>query len=779
MPRQDVCAFCSSSEETASTRELQRTADGSLVAHYRCMLYSPMVIQKDSQEDTEGFDFKVESVRSEIIRGKKLKCTLCKNRGATIGCDVKSCKRTYHYLCLLKANGRTNSDEFVAYCAWHENVETTNDSKPLNKKGKGRQRLQKVTSKRRNNNIGHQQDNNDSWSLQSNRTRRRLKDTTGKTRRNDIKHEEENNGHPHTTAMQNVAIDDQPEATFLLAIHSTVEIDDNEEAIPSTSGQPMSSGTSSEESESILTPKVEDCFSLSGFPKQNRKYSTNRKPNKKLEEVMHTMSSREKRELSQIYTELGESQPNRTPEMDAASDKENGEMTTEGVTETSRGSDSSGRDTTSERLSDLNVHGIPSRCSTKRKHFTEEQPVSSQDEKIADKVSTSCSKRKKKLNNVISKHDGSLSSDGDISDGSAKDLRPQRLSETHPPGHSSITEPESILCSPLTLENDGSKAEVSTSVSDASLEKMENDLSTSPLSNGDILPVANSSNVKMLLNGKKGQNKRTISNIASPQQIMAISKKLKLGSFSGQFRSIVPQIQSTINSPRRNTTKNAEPEQKDGQATTKESTNCNITDQPFQVETNRDEPLKDQETSDDPMKKKDLVCLENTESITSEGQRFLHHTKLLPDMLPQQTELNLPEKEEIPENQDDSSVTEDSLLEESETPGPAKYEQPSEYHSGPSEMTTPVRRRLNGLLPRGIILSSSQYERVEDLDDMDGFGCAVAGQCRHLPEDRQAKYMSYILASADLFRAHPVLPEVDVLIANLRTFLESFEQSSP
>ncbi|KAM4047138.1 uncharacterized protein ACNLHF_010453 isoform 5-T5 [Anomaloglossus baeobatrachus] len=669
MPRQDVCAFCSSSEETASTRELQRTADGSLVAHYRCMLYSPMVIQKDSQEDTEGFDFKVESVRSEIIRGKKLKCTLCKNRGATIGCDVKSCKRTYHYLCLLKANGRTNSDEFVAYCAWHENVETTNDSKPLNKKGKGRQRLQKVTSKRRNNNIGHQQDNNDSWSLQSNRTRRRLKDTTGKTRRNDIKHEEENNGHPHTTAMQNVAIDDQPEATFLLAIHSTVEIDDNEEAIPSTSGQPMSSGTSSEESESILTPKVEDCFSLSGFPKQNRKYSTNRKPNKKLEEVMHTMSSREKRELSQIYTELGESQPNRTPEMDAASDKENGEMTTEGVTETSRGSDSSGRDTTSERLSDLNVHGIPSRCSTKRKHFTEEQPVSSQDEKIADKVSTSCSKRKKKLNNVISKHDGSLSSDGDISDGS--------------------------------------------------------------------------------------------------------------GSFSGQFRSIVPQIQSTINSPRRNTTKNAEPEQKDGQATTKESTNCNITDQPFQVETNRDEPLKDQETSDDPMKKKDLVCLENTESITSEGQRFLHHTKLLPDMLPQQTELNLPEKEEIPENQDDSSVTEDSLLEESETPGPAKYEQPSEYHSGPSEMTTPVRRRLNGLLPRGIILSSSQYERVEDLDDMDGFGCAVAGQCRHLPEDRQAKYMSYILASADLFRAHPVLPEVDVLIANLRTFLESFEQSSP
>ncbi|KAM4045110.1 uncharacterized protein ACNLHF_008927 [Anomaloglossus baeobatrachus] len=125
MPRQDVCAFCSSSEKTASTRELQRTADGSLVAHYRCMLYSPNVTQ-DSQEDTEGFDFNVESVRSEIRRGKKLKCTLCKKRGATIGCNVKSCKRTYHYLCLLKANGRTNSDEFVAYCAWHKNVETTN-----------------------------------------------------------------------------------------------------------------------------------------------------------------------------------------------------------------------------------------------------------------------------------------------------------------------------------------------------------------------------------------------------------------------------------------------------------------------------------------------------------------------------------------------------------------------------------------------------------------------------------------------------------------------------
>ncbi|KAM4045643.1 uncharacterized protein ACNLHF_009515 [Anomaloglossus baeobatrachus] len=159
MSRQDVCALCSSSEDSFIMGGLQRTEDGSLVGHYNCMLYSPKVIQ-NSQNDRGGFGFNVESMLSEIRRGKRLRCTYCKKKGATIGCIVKSCKRNYHYPCLLKADGTTNPIVYVAFCARHKNGNTTNDLESL-KKGKSRKGRKKAASKQRNNNIGHQQDNNE------------------------------------------------------------------------------------------------------------------------------------------------------------------------------------------------------------------------------------------------------------------------------------------------------------------------------------------------------------------------------------------------------------------------------------------------------------------------------------------------------------------------------------------------------------------------------------------------------------------------------------------
>ncbi|XP_073518796.1 uncharacterized protein [Phyllobates terribilis] len=606
--------------------------------------------------------------------------------------------------------------------------------------------------------------------------------------------------------MQNAQINDQRETTFLLAIHSAVKIDDSEEALPSTSGQPMSTGTSSEQSDSIRSPKVKNFFSLSGFPKRKKKYSSNRKPSKKLQEILQTMSSEEKKDLSQIYSELGGSESNLTTEMDAASDNQNGEMTTDDamntdVPKTSASSDNSERDKTPERLPDINVHGIPSRYSSEKKHFTEEQTVSSQDEKMPDKVSKSFSKRKRNLNNVISILHSTLSSDSDAPDRSAKDLQTQATSESHPSGRSSMTEPESILRSPLTLEKDGSKAEVSTSISDASVETMENDLSTSLLSNGESFPVTSPSNVTTLLK-EKAQNKRRISNIASPQQIMAISRKL--GTLTGQFRSIVPQIQSTINCPRRNTAKNAE-QNADGHAPSKippkpktsarprEATELKrlrssagwivkrghsrrqLSVKTLPAENNPHEPLRNWKTSDDSIRIKDL---DKKESITSKRPRLQDHDELLPSRLPQRTEVKPPKQQDNPENQDDDNVTEDSLVEETETLRSEEYDQPSGHHSGPSEMITPVRRRLISLFPCRVSQSSFQHEGVEDLHDMDGFGSAVAGQCRRMPEDRQAKYMSYVLASADLFRGYAKLPDLEVLITNLRTGLARFQQSS-
>ncbi|XP_044141371.1 uncharacterized protein LOC122931366 [Bufo gargarizans] len=309
----NTCAFCQAAKENEVTGEMQRTPDGTIVAHYNCMLYSPQVISIDSQEDIQGFNFDIGSVQREIERGQELRCNLCKKRGATAGCDVISCRRTYHYPCVLKAKGSSYPQKFVVYCFHHTREKNANDSKDIH--GKAKKCIQRYNKKR--------------WQKM-----------VGKVRKNNIKKQ-----HDDSAAMQNVHPEERSE-DFILAIHSTVEIEDSEEVRPSSSGQHMSSGTASgesgtasresgtaseesgtasresgtaseesgtaseesgtasEESDSILNPKVNKVFSLSGFPKR-KKYHSKRKRNEKLEEVLQTMGSEDKAALSQIYSEFG------------------------------------------------------------------------------------------------------------------------------------------------------------------------------------------------------------------------------------------------------------------------------------------------------------------------------------------------------------------------------------------------------------------------------------------------------------------------------------------
>lgn len=38
-------------------------------------------------------------------------CSTCHRPGATIGCDVKTCRRTYHYYCALKDKAQIKEDQ--------------------------------------------------------------------------------------------------------------------------------------------------------------------------------------------------------------------------------------------------------------------------------------------------------------------------------------------------------------------------------------------------------------------------------------------------------------------------------------------------------------------------------------------------------------------------------------------------------------------------------------------------------------------------------------------
>ncbi|XP_053312030.1 PHD finger protein 11 [Spea bombifrons] len=117
------CMFCHDREQNADTGQLLKIPDDSVIAHYYCMLYAPLVVTKNPPDPSVLSGFDVESVKKEISRGEITRCCVCKKKGGIVGCDVQTCKRTYHYLCVKRANGHYVLDEeneiYKVFCSEH------------------------------------------------------------------------------------------------------------------------------------------------------------------------------------------------------------------------------------------------------------------------------------------------------------------------------------------------------------------------------------------------------------------------------------------------------------------------------------------------------------------------------------------------------------------------------------------------------------------------------------------------------------------------------------
>ncbi|OCT95915.1 hypothetical protein XELAEV_18013604mg [Xenopus laevis] len=74
--RVGVCAFCDQREQNHDTGCLLKTSDDHITAHYNCM-----------------------------------KCSVCGETGATIGCELKRCKKTFHYMCAKNAGAEMIENE--------------------------------------------------------------------------------------------------------------------------------------------------------------------------------------------------------------------------------------------------------------------------------------------------------------------------------------------------------------------------------------------------------------------------------------------------------------------------------------------------------------------------------------------------------------------------------------------------------------------------------------------------------------------------------------------
>ncbi|KAM9449260.1 uncharacterized protein ACWYII_013820 isoform 1-T1 [Salvelinus alpinus] len=125
------CVLCQTSEENRTTGPL--STKGSVTAHQNCLLYSSGIICQNSPEFDDLFGFSVEDVLIELKRGNRLICYRCKRKGATVGCEVKRCKKSYHYPCAVR-DGAQNFDDhreekFTLYCQKHNlEIAATNET---------------------------------------------------------------------------------------------------------------------------------------------------------------------------------------------------------------------------------------------------------------------------------------------------------------------------------------------------------------------------------------------------------------------------------------------------------------------------------------------------------------------------------------------------------------------------------------------------------------------------------------------------------------------------
>ncbi|XP_023573019.1 SETDB2-PHF11 protein [Octodon degus] len=103
-----ICALCRKGTDYSV---LYFARSENIAAHENCLLYSSALVECEDQDPLNNDrNFDVESVKKEIQRGRKLKCTHCRQKGATVGCDLKYCAKNYHFFCAMEDKAFLQAD---------------------------------------------------------------------------------------------------------------------------------------------------------------------------------------------------------------------------------------------------------------------------------------------------------------------------------------------------------------------------------------------------------------------------------------------------------------------------------------------------------------------------------------------------------------------------------------------------------------------------------------------------------------------------------------------
>jgi len=87
--------------------------------HFECGRWCPEVREVDADENEILEGIVLEGLPEAVRRGRRIKCTECGQKGATIGCFARGCRRSFHLQCACVAGCLIQEGTFESYCPEH------------------------------------------------------------------------------------------------------------------------------------------------------------------------------------------------------------------------------------------------------------------------------------------------------------------------------------------------------------------------------------------------------------------------------------------------------------------------------------------------------------------------------------------------------------------------------------------------------------------------------------------------------------------------------------
>uniref|UniRef100_UPI00398E42A3 G2/M phase-specific E3 ubiquitin-protein ligase isoform X1 n=2 Tax=Pristiophorus japonicus TaxID=55135 RepID=UPI00398E42A3 len=117
------CAFCRRNDDCPEKYGEKKTYDSGITLHYYCLIMSSGLYQRG--KENEGiYGFLAADIKKEIRRASRMKCRVCTKRGASIGCAIGKCPRSFHFPCGVENQCIFQfTGQFASYCWEHKPVQ--------------------------------------------------------------------------------------------------------------------------------------------------------------------------------------------------------------------------------------------------------------------------------------------------------------------------------------------------------------------------------------------------------------------------------------------------------------------------------------------------------------------------------------------------------------------------------------------------------------------------------------------------------------------------------